>query len=104
MTVTVLPIIEPDAKPAVPLAKVMNERLKRLAAELESLHLKDLKSVEPMFEDVVIYISYNSKYSIRWKIVNDVPENVTSMVTEQCDKLGYIKWKEVSLYNFNGRS
>jgi hypothetical protein len=104
MTVTVLPIIEPDTKPAVPLAKVMNERLKRLAAELEGLHLKGLKSIEPMFEDVVIYISYNSKYSIRWKIVNDVPENVTSMVTEQCDKLGYIKWKEVSLYNFNGRS
>jgi len=104
MTVTVLPIIEPDAKPAVPLAKVMNERLKRLAAELESIHLKDLKSVEPMFEDVVIYMSYNSKYSVRWKIVNDVPEHVSSLVTEQCDKLGYIKWKEASLYNFNGKS
>lgn len=103
MTVTVLPIIEPETKPAVPLAKVMNERLKRLAAELGELHLKDLKSVEPMFEDVVIYISYNSKYSIRWKIVNDVPANVTAMVSDQCDKLGYIKWKEVSLYNFNGR-
>jgi hypothetical protein len=88
----------------VPLAKVMNERLKRLAAELESIHLKDLKSVEPMFEDVVIYMSYNSKYSIRWKIVNDVSENVSLLVTEQCDKLGYIKWKEASLYNFNGKS
>lgn len=104
MTVTVVPIFEPDVKPAQPLAKVMNERLKRLAAELEDLHLKDLKSTEPMFEDVVIYISYNSKYSIRWKIVNDVPEKVSFFVTEQCDKLGYIKWKEVSLYNFNGRS
>lgn len=104
MTVTVLPIIETEIKPAAPLAKVMNERLKRLAAELQGLHLKDLTSEEPMFEDVVIYISYNSKYSIRWKIVNDVPGKVTSLVSEQCDKLGYIKWKEVSLYNFNGKS
>ncbi|HKG07909.1 MAG TPA: hypothetical protein VKB19_15680 [Pedobacter sp.] len=104
MTVTVLPIIEPETKPAVPLAKVMNERLKRLAGELQEQHLKDLKSEEPMFDDVVIYISYNSKYSIRWKIVNDVPENISNIVNDACDKLGYIKWKAVSLYNFNGKS
>jgi len=104
MTVTVLPIVEPEIKPAPPLAKVMNERLKRLAEELKELHLKDLKSEEPMFEDVVIYISYNSKYSIRWKIVNDVPENISKMVTDACDQLGYIKWKAISLYNFNGKS
>jgi hypothetical protein len=104
MTVTVLAIIEPETKPAAPLAKVMNERLIRLAAELQDVHLKDLESEEPMFGDLVIYISYNSKHSIRWKIVNDVPEQISAMVTDRCDKLGYIKWKAVSLYNYNGKS
>ena len=104
MTVTVVPILEPDVKPAAPLAKVMNERLVRLAAELQDVHLKDLTGEEPMFDDVVIYVSYNSKYSIRWKIVNDVPENIATMVGTACDKLGYIKWKATSLYNFNGKS
>lgn len=93
MTVTVLPIVEPDTKPAAPLAKVMNERLTRFAKELQEVHLKGLESAEPLFEDVVVYISYNSKYSIRWKIVNDVPANIEAEVADQCAKLGYIKWR-----------
>lgn len=93
MTVTVLAIIEPDVKPAPPLAKVMNERLVRFAKELQDTHLKGLESVEPLFDDLVIYIGYNSKYSVRWKIVNDVPANIEYEVAEQCAKLGYIKWK-----------
>ena len=93
MTVTVLAIIEPDTRPAAPLAKVMNERLVRFAKELQDTHLKGLETVEPLFDDVVVYLSYNNKYSIRWKIVNDVPGNVESEVAEQCAKLGYIKWK-----------
>jgi hypothetical protein len=93
MTVTVLPIIEPDIKPAAPLAKVMNERLTRFAKELQDVHLKGLESIEPLFDDVVIYISYNSKYSIRWMIVNDVPAVIEAEVAEQCGRLGYIKWK-----------
>jgi len=93
MTVTVIPIIEPHTNPAPPLVKVMNERLQRLAKELEEIHLKELNALEPLFEDVVIYISYNSKYSVRWKIVNDVPLNVENIVSEECGKLGYIRWK-----------
>lgn len=93
MTVTVLAIIEPDVKPAPPLAKVMNERLMRFAKELQETHLKGLETVEPLFDDVVIYIGYNSKYSIRWKIVNDVPGGIEAEVADQCAKLGYIKWK-----------
>ncbi|WP_316814334.1 hypothetical protein [Pedobacter heparinus] len=93
MTVTVLPILEPDTKPAAPLAKVMNERLIRFAKELQEIHLKALESAEPLFDDVVVYISYNSKYSIRWKIVNDVPGNIEAEVAGQCGRLGYIKWK-----------
>ncbi len=93
MTVTVLAIIEPDTRPAAPLAKVMNERLARFARELQDIHLKGLETVEPLFEDVVVYMSYNSKYNVRWKIVNDVPTNIEAEVAEQCGKLGYIKWK-----------
>lgn len=93
MTVTVLPIIEPHTNPAPPLTKVMNERLQRLAKELETIHLKELQNIEPLFEDVVVYISYNSKYSLRWKIVNDVSQEVENIVAEHCGKLGYIRWK-----------
>lgn len=96
MTVTVLAIIEPDVKPAPPLAKVMNERLVRFAKELQDIHLKGLETVEPLFDDIVIYIGYNSKYSVRWKIVNDVPGSAEAEVADQCAKLGYIKWKTVA--------
>jgi len=102
MTVTVLPIIEHDNKPAVPLAKVMNERLSRFAAELQDLHLKELVKLEPLFEDVVIYISYNANYAVRWKVVNDVSSQVELIVAEQCNRLGYIKWKTTSVNTFNG--
>jgi len=101
MTVTVLAIIETDVSLAAPLSTVMNERLKRLAAELQKVHLKELESVEPLMQDIVVYMSYNSKYNIRWKIVNDVPDFISQAVGDQCDKLGYIRWKTSSLYNFN---
>ena len=104
MTVTVLPIIDPDTGSTAPLAKVMTERLKRLATELQDIHLKHLESVEPLFEDVVIYISYNSKYSIRWKVVNDVAFSVENEVAEVCGKQGYIKWKTATLTTFKGNS
>jgi hypothetical protein len=102
MIVTVVPIIEPEIKPAVPLAKVMNERLTRFAKELQDSHLKDLEHVEPMFDDLVVYISYNSKYGIRWRVVNDVPKEVERHVAEKCAQLGYIKWKTVTVNTFNG--
>jgi len=93
MTVTVVPIIEPHASPAPPLTRVMDERLIRLAKDLQETHLRDLESLEPLFEDVVIYVSYNSKYTVRWKIVNDVPTAVERVVSEACAQLGYIAWK-----------
>ncbi|MCX2453435.1 hypothetical protein OQX61_19345 [Pedobacter sp. PLR] len=101
MTITVLPIIEPDIKPAEPLVKVMNEQLVLMARELQDLHLKELELMEPLFDDIVIYISYNSKQGIRWKIVNDVPEAAITEVATQCDKLGYVRWKTATLNAFN---
>lgn len=103
MKVTVLPIIESEAVPAAPLAKVMNERLRRLAMELRDIHLNELETIEPMFEDLVIYIGYNTKYSIRWKIVNDVPARIETIVADQCALLGYIRWKTPTLNSFHGR-
>ncbi|MDB5021932.1 MAG: hypothetical protein JWQ28_3059 [Pedobacter sp.] len=103
MIVTVVPIIEPEIKPAVPLAKVMNERLTRFAKELQDLHLRDLEQVEPMFDDLVVYIGYNSKYSVRWRVVNDVPKEVEQLVGEKCAQLGYIRWKTLTVNTFNGR-
>lgn len=101
MIVTVVPIIEPDLRPGAPLAQVMNERLSRLARELQDEHLKAMESIEPAFEDVVIYISYNNNYNIRWKIVNDVSEIAVTTVSKACDQLGYVKWKTVSQNTFS---
>jgi hypothetical protein len=55
-----------------------------------------------MFDDLVVYISYNSKYSVRWRVVNDVPKQVEDLVAEKCAALGYIKWKTVTVNTFNG--
>lgn len=102
MTITVLAIIEPDIKPGAPLSKVMSERLVRLAAELQ-VSLTDELEDSWDCEDLVVYMSYNSKYAIRWKIVNDVPPVVESEVAGQCAKLGYILWKGSEIYNFKSR-
>jgi len=93
MTVTVLAILETDFKPEKALAKVMNSRLESAAKELQEKHLKALESRGIPSDDVVIYISYNPKYKIRFRIVNDVPADVEYIVAETCGKLGYILWK-----------
>ncbi|MES2418756.1 MAG: hypothetical protein V4541_11255 [Bacteroidota bacterium] len=102
MIVTVVPILDLDVNPAKPLAKVMTERLQRLAKELGTTHLKDLELQEPFLADVVIYLSYNNKYTIRWRIANDVPKAVELVVAEACARLGYILWKTNTLNLFNG--
>ncbi|WP_316821009.1 hypothetical protein [Pedobacter gandavensis] len=101
MTITVLPIIEPDIKPGDPLVKEMNDQLVLMARALQDQHLKELELMEPLFEDIVIYISYYNKQGVRWKIVNDVPESAIAEVAEQCDKLGYVRWKTATLNAFN---
>lgn len=102
MTITVLPIIEPGVNPGATLTTVMNERLQRLAKELQTVHLKSLEKLEPLYGDVVIYISYNSGYTIRWRIVNDAPEGAEAEVAKHCDRLGYIKWKTATINSFKG--
>lgn len=102
MTVTVLPIFETDFRPEPSLAKVMNERLRKFAEELQTEHLKALTMAGERSDDVVIYLSYNPKYTIRWRIVNDVPLAVEEYVASKCAKLGFIKWKTVVVNIFKG--
>ncbi len=92
MTVTVLAIFD-EFDPNTPLAKVMRERLNRLALELQEVQLKSLMAIEPLTEDLVIYISYNPKYTVRWRIVNDVSASIEKEVADRCASLGYIFWK-----------
>jgi len=93
MTVTVLAILETDFKPEKALARVMNDRLQKAANELRDKHLKSLSERGFSSDDLVVYISYNPKYKIRYRIVNDVPANVEYFVAETCGKLGYILWR-----------
>lgn len=97
MTVTVLAILETDFVPQKSLAKIMNERLERTARELEEVHFKALSCQGFSDEDLVVYISYNSKYKIRYCIVNDVPADIQYFVAETCGRLGYILWTRVRL-------
>ena len=101
MNVTVLAIFD-EFNHNASLAKVMKERLIRLAAELQDVHLKSFTTLKPLSEDVVIYISYNPKYKIRWRIVNDVPNDVEGFVAKTCGDLGYIEWKTAVMNIFKG--
>lgn len=102
MIVTVVPIFDFELQPEQPLKKVMSTRLIRLAEELQTIHLKDLEFVEPFLSDVVIYLSYNPKYTIRWRIANDVSKEVELAVADICARLNYIYWKTATLNVFNG--
>lgn len=93
MTVTVLAILETDFKPEKALAKVMNDRLQKSAKELQDNHLKSLSGQGFSNDDLVVYISYNPKYKIRYHIVNDVPADIEYFVAETCGRLGYILWR-----------
>jgi len=93
MTVTVLAILETDFKPDKNLARLMNDRLVRAARDLQELHFKPLSGRGFSSDDLVVYISYNPKYKIRFRIVNDVPADIEYFVAECCGRLGYILWK-----------
>ncbi|WP_129714915.1 hypothetical protein [Pedobacter sp. SYP-B3415] len=103
MTVTVLPIFDTDFRPDAGLAKIMNERLRQAANALQDNHLKELVYQGQPDDDVVVYLSYNSKFSIRWRVVNDVPEEVEAFVAEVCGGLGYIPWKIAGLNVFKSK-
>jgi len=103
MTVTVVAIFD-EFNPNAPLAKVLKERLIRLAIELQDVHLKSLTAMPPMDDDIVIYLSYNLKYTVRWRIANDVPNFVEKEVAQICALQGYIAWKTANVNIFKGNN
>ncbi|WP_158799395.1 hypothetical protein [Pedobacter sp. L105] len=92
MIITVLSIIDTQ-RTGLSLSKMMNQRLERLAQELQNVHLKPLRAAYPGCSDLVVYISYTSSYTIKWRVVNDVPREIEQEVAKYCGKLGYIEWK-----------
>ncbi|TKC10402.1 hypothetical protein FA048_09435 [Pedobacter polaris] len=103
MIVTVVAIFD-EFNPHAPLAKVLKERLIRLAAELQDVNLKSLNLLPPMDADVVVYLSYNLKYTVRWRIANDVPDYVEKEVAQACALKGYIAWKTTTVNIFKGNN
>ena len=103
MTVTAVAIFD-EFNSHAPLAKVLRERLIRLAIELQDVHLKSLTAMPPMDDDIVIYLSYNLKYTVRWRIANDVPNFVEKEVAQICALQGYIAWKTANVNIFKGNN
>lgn len=103
INVAVFPVIDFDGKPHAPLTRLMSERLERFAADLQLLLEKALPNVG-ICEHLMVYLSYNSSYAVRWVIANDVPAEVVKIVTDVCAELGYVSWKNVDLYKPDGPS
>ncbi|QIL39825.1 hypothetical protein G7074_11445 [Pedobacter sp. HDW13] len=95
MTVTVLAILDTEFRQEPALAKIMNNRLQRVAKELKEIHLSALLDKRTVPENLIVHISYTTRYKIRYRIVNKVPNIIAYFVAEQCSRLGYILWKEV---------
>jgi hypothetical protein len=91
--VSVVPIIN-ASQSLTPVDKLMNERLVGLASDLQT-YLTKVFVGEKVYEDLVIYTSYNAKYAVQWKIVSDVSINIQAEVSKYCTNLGYLEWKEV---------
>lgn len=92
LIVTVLPIKEAKTGTVLPLERVMDERLSRLASEMQNILEHELREFQDC-DDLVIWLSYSSSYAVRWKIVNDVPNRIEDAVANLCAKLGYVIWK-----------
>jgi hypothetical protein len=68
--------------------KILNQKLLEKAAELQHFSLRHLEYIDPIFDDVVIYITYNEKNQLRWYIANDVSEEITAIIVKEMNKLG----------------
>jgi len=95
MRVTVRAILETEFKQDPALARIMNHRLERAAKELQNIHLSPLLDVRTSPDFLMVYICYNAKYKIRYRIVNQVTAAVEYFVADRCGRLGYILWKDM---------
>lgn len=67
--------------------KILNQKLLEKAAELQHFSLRHLEYVDPIFDDVVIYLSYTSKHQLRWQIANDVCPEIDVLIKKEMTKL-----------------
>lgn len=95
MRVTVVAILETEFRQDQALAKIMNSRLIRVAKELQDIHLVSLQERRSVVHSLTIQLSYNQKYKIRYRIMNNVPPAVAYLVAESCSRLGYIANRSV---------
>ncbi|MBG6234593.1 hypothetical protein IWX76_001148 [Pedobacter sp. CAN_A7] len=68
--------------------KILNQKLLEKAAELQHFSLRHLEYIDPIYDDVVIYITYNEKNQLRWYIANDVTADITTLINKEMNKLG----------------
>lgn len=71
----------------------MNDHLIRLAVELQQINFKPLFGRGFSGDNLVVYISYTSKYKIGYRIVNDVPADIEYFVAKSCGRMVLILWK-----------
>jgi len=86
ITIQTTPVIENSENRL--LFKIFNQKLLQKAAELQHFSLRHLEYVEPIFDDVVIYLIYNTKNQMRWFIANDVTKDINVLIIKEMIKLG----------------
>lgn len=86
ITIQTTPVIENSENRL--LFKIFNQKLLEKAAELQHFSLRHLEYVEPIFDDVVIYLIYNTKNQMRWFIANDVTKDINTLIIKEMIKLG----------------
>ena len=72
------------------LVKIFNQKLLEKAAELQHFSLRHLEYVDPIYDDVVIYLFYNPKNQMRWYIANDVSADIQVLIQKEMNKLGMV--------------
>lgn len=72
------------------LVKIFNQKLLEKAAELQHFSLRYLEYVDPIYEDVVIYLYYNTKNQMRWYIANDVSADINDLIKKEMQKLSMV--------------
>lgn len=101
MRVKVQAVTQTDFVQEPALAKIMNNRLLRVATELQDIHLTALKEIRAQVSEIEIHISYNSKYKIRYHIISPVSPGIAHYVAERCGRLGYMLWRSRTKQEFN---
>lgn len=86
ITIQTTPVIENSENRL--LVKIFNQKLLEKAAELQHFSLRHLEYVDPIFEDVVIYLIYSPKNQMRWYIANDVSAEICKSILKEMKKLG----------------